>query len=255
MKSIVIGVIAALLVHAAVLLFGGVFFFTDEEAKAKGPVKEVELFSEEASEAKDEAKPANEDLETKPAEELQEPPEKPPEMQQVYEAEEQTAAISPTDSIARLDAVSLSALESALSGGATAGGGDFFGGGVSLASGGRIGGTGAPGSTGGDGDGGSVSSDVFDVSELDQRARPVYQASPMYPGEMRQKKVEGVVNVVFIVDVQGRVLNPKVEKSTHEAFDRPALDAVRQWRFEPAVRGGEKVQSKVRIPIRFSLSS
>ena len=36
--------------------------------------------------------------------------------------------------------------------------------------------------------------------------------------------------------------------------ERPALEAVRQWKFEPAVRGGEKVASKMRIPIRFALS-
>jgi protein TonB len=49
-------------------------------------------------------------------------------------------------------------------------------------------------------------------------------------------------------------VNPKVEKSTHPAFERPALEAVRQWKFDPAVRGGEKVPSKVRVPIRFALS-
>ncbi|MCU0224718.1 MAG: energy transducer TonB [Acidobacteria bacterium] len=60
--------------------------------------------------------------------------------------------------------------------------------------------------------------------------------------------------MLFIVDKDGRVVNPKVEKSDHPAFERPALDAVRQWKFEPAVRGGEKVASKMRIPIRFSIS-
>ena len=47
MKSIFLALVAALLVHGLLFLFGGVFFFTDEEQKARAVVREVELFSEE----------------------------------------------------------------------------------------------------------------------------------------------------------------------------------------------------------------
>ncbi len=254
MKSVVLGFVAAVFVHAAILLFGGILFFSSKEAEARGPVREVALFSEEpaAEEQAEKEKPKDKDVETRPAEELQVDEERPPEMKQIYDAEPQPAGL-PTDSVARLDALSLSALDSALGGGA-AGGEGGFGFAAHLGSGGRIGGTGAPGS-GGPADGGGGMSDVFDVSELDQRARPVFQSAPTYPSELRQKKVEGTVWLVFVIDQQGRVVSPKVEKSDHEAFERPALEAVKLWRFEPAVRGGEKVQSKVRIPIRFALSN
>ncbi len=256
MKGALLGFIAAVLVHAAILLFGGVLFFTSKEAEARGPVREVALFSEAeqaAEEAKRNDKPEEKkDLETKPVEELKQDEERPPDMKQVFEAEEPSQG-SPTDSVARLDAMSLSALESALSGGGGGDGGFAVSG--SLASGGRIGGTGAPGSSGvGGGDGGDLSG-AFDVSELDQRARPVFQSAPIYPSDLRQKKIEGIVTVLFIVDAQGKVLNPKVEKSDHEGFERPALEAVKQWRFDAAMRGGEKVSSKVRIPIRFALNN
>ncbi len=249
MRGIVLAFLAALAIHALLLLFGGVFFFTDKEAAARTPAREVELFSEEESRdepPKDEEKPKDEQ---KPqVDEVAQPEEQPPDMRQVVDAapepQPDTAA---TDAIARLDALSLSALESALD---PSGGGGEFSSGVNLASGGRIGGTGAAGA-GGDGD---DLSGAFDVGELDQRARPIFQAAPAYPFELRQKKVEGVVHMLFIVDKDGRVVNPKVEKSDHPAFERPALDAVRQWKFEPAVRGGEKVASKMRIPIRFSIS-
>ena len=35
------------------------------------------------------------------------------------------------------------------------------------------------------------------------------------------------------------------------AFERPALDAVRQWKFEPGLKGGQRVGCKMRVPIRF----
>ncbi len=69
---------------------------------------------------------------------------------------------------------------------------------------------------------------------------------------MRRKRVDGLVVVLFVVDSAGRVVNPSVEESTDPAFEKAALDAVRQWRFEPAVRNGSKVHCRMRVPIRFS---
>ena len=43
-----------------------------------------------------------------------------------------------------------------------------------------------------------------------------------------------------------------MEKSTDPAFDQAAIDAVKQWKFEPGTRNGEKVQFKLRIPITFN---
>lgn len=251
MKARVIGIIAAVLVHAVILLFGGIFFYTEKEKAALAPSKEIELFSEEetAEAKKPDEKPdekKDEEEEKRPQEQIEVQDEKPPDMRELFRGEEMNTPQG-TDAVARLDAVSLSALASALEGGG--GGGDFsFG--VNLTSGGRIGGTGAPGQMQAEGGGDAV----FDVAELDQRARPIFQTPPVYPMSLRKQKVEATVYLVFIVDDQGRVLNPKVEKTTHGGFDDAALAAVRNWKFEPAVRGGEKVASKLRIPIRFSLS-
>jgi protein TonB len=56
------------------------------------------------------------------------------------------------------------------------------------------------------------------------------------------------------VEASGKVADPRVEKSTHTAFDKPALDAVKQWKFEPAVKAGQRVACKMRVPIRFQPS-
>lgn len=92
---------------------------------------------------------------------------------------------------------------------------------------------------------------VFQLADLDQKPRIVFQRPPRYPPDLRRRGRTGVVYVLFMVDTDGRVQNPKVEKSTDPAFERPALEAVRQWRFEPGKRGGEAVPFKMRIPIRF----
>jgi TonB family protein len=231
----VVAFVGALVVHAGILLFGGLFFFHPKAEKPK--TEEVDLVAgpEQEEKKKDEEKQEAEKAEdTQDA--LQQHAEAMPDLRDLAALESPAAAPA-------LAAMSLSDLEGALSG--AAGGGDLSGGGFSLASGGRIGGTGSATASGPSLD------DALTFADLDQRPRPIFQASPQYPLELRKQKVEGSVQVVFYVDKEGRVSNPQVERSTHPAFERPALEAVRQWRFEAGTRNGQKVSFKMRIPIAF----
>lgn len=102
----------------------------------------------------------------------------------------------------------------------------------------------------GAGDGGI--DEIFSMADLDQRPRVLFQAMPQYPPDLRKLNRQGTVHVVFTVDVSGRVVGPKVDKSSDPAFERPALEAVSQWRFEPGTRKGEKVPFRMRVPITFN---
>lgn len=93
---------------------------------------------------------------------------------------------------------------------------------------------------------------IFSMADLDQRPRVIFQTMPSYPPELRRSKRQGTVYVVFLVDRLGRVTSPRVERTTDPAFERPALEAVTQWKFEPGVRNGETVQFKMRVPISFN---
>jgi protein TonB len=230
-KSAAIFFLAAVFIHALLLLFGGLLFPRHEEASKR----DVELVAEDMSEEARERTP-----EEPPPDDIEQAEEPPPDANQAPSSMDQ---VTPGDDAPALDAASLSALEAAL-GGAAGGGGDF-GGGASLASGGRIGGTGVAGG------GGDEVSEAFSMSEIDQRPRALMQVAAAYPSEMRSRKVEGVVTVIFVVDENGRVVNPKVAKSTHPEFERPALEAVRQWKFEPAIKAGNRVSCRMRVPIRF----
>jgi protein TonB len=103
-------------------------------------------------------------------------------------------------------------------------------------------------------DGSEELDQIFSLAELDQRPRVLFQRMPTYPPELRRKNRQGTVYVIFLVDRQGRVQNPKVQKSTDPAFETAAVEAVRQWKFEPGTRNGEKVQFKMRVPITFNAS-
>lgn len=100
--------------------------------------------------------------------------------------------------------------------------------------------------------GGSAVDEIFSLADLDRQPRPLFQRPPTYPPELRKEGRHGTVTLVFLVDREGRVVDPRVERATDPAFERPALEAVRQWRFEPGTRRGEKVPFKMRIPITFN---
>jgi TonB family protein len=38
-------------------------------------------------------------------------------------------------------------------------------------------------------------------------------------------------------------------------FEKPALDAIRQWRFEPGIKNGVRVAVNMELPITFNLNN
>ena len=72
---------------------------------------------------------------------------------------------------------------------------------------------------------------------------------------LRKAKVEGVVTLVFVLDETGRVEDPRVENSTRPEFEKPALDAIRKWRFSPGQKDGQAVRTYIRVPLRFRVTT
>ena len=99
------------------------------------------------------------------------------------------------------------------------------------------------------GDGEDVDA-IFSLADLDQKPRVIYQAQPVLNAKIR-KKAPGAVWIIFIVDQRGRVANPKIQSSSDPVFERSAMNAVKQWKFEPGKRSGEPVQFRMRVPITF----
>ncbi len=98
-------------------------------------------------------------------------------------------------------------------------------------------------------DGGGVD-DLFDLSDLDQKPRPVYQQQPRVTAAMR-KRMPCTVYVLFTVNENGRVENPSVQSSDDPLFEGPALAAIKQWKFEPGKRRGQPVSFRMRQPMTF----
>lgn len=95
---------------------------------------------------------------------------------------------------------------------------------------------------------------IFDIADLDQRPQAVAQVAPRYPMELLKAKIEGSVVLLFVLDENGRVQDTRVESSSRPEFEKPALAAVRKWRFKPGTRDGKPVRSYVRQQIAFRLT-
>jgi protein TonB len=91
---------------------------------------------------------------------------------------------------------------------------------------------------------------LFSLGDLDQKPRVVYQPAPTLSAEAK-RKAPGSVYVLFVVDQNGRVENPTVQSASDPVFERPALAAVKQWKFEPGRRKGQPVRFRMRVPITF----
>lgn len=91
---------------------------------------------------------------------------------------------------------------------------------------------------------------VFSMADLDQKPRVIFQPAPTVTPQLR-RKTPAKVNIIFIVDEDGRVVEPKVRSSTDPLFEAPALSAVARWKFEPGKRGGRAVRFRMMAPITF----
>lgn len=88
----------------------------------------------------------------------------------------------------------------------------------------------------------------------DMGARLLSFRPPAYPLESRRMMEEGTVTLALLVGTDGRVVEISVANSSGFArLDKAALDAVRQWRWTPMMRGGEAVMLRGTLKIPFSL--
>jgi protein TonB len=70
----------------------------------------------------------------------------------------------------------------------------------------------------------------------------------------RKRGYTGHVVLEVLVDQDGSVADLSLFSSSgHAILDNAAISSVKTWIFEPGMRGEEKVEMWVRVPIRFEL--
>jgi protein TonB len=86
-----------------------------------------------------------------------------------------------------------------------------------------------------------------------QAAHLVNKVQPGYPPLARQTRISGTVKLHAIIGKDGVVQQLQVV-SGHPLLVQSALDAVRQWRYQPTLLNGEPVEVDTEIDVIFSLA-
>jgi protein TonB len=87
-----------------------------------------------------------------------------------------------------------------------------------------------------------------------QAARLTNRVQPQYPPLARQTRISGTVKLHAIIGKSGEVTQLQV-LSGHPLLVQAALDAVKQWRYQPTLLNGEPVEVDTEIDVIFSLAS
>jgi len=86
-----------------------------------------------------------------------------------------------------------------------------------------------------------------------QAAKIVNRVQPVYPPLARQTRISGTVRLHAIISKDGAIQQLEVI-SGHPLLQQAALDAVRQWRYQPTLLNGEPVEVDTTIDVIFSLN-
>jgi TonB family protein len=86
-----------------------------------------------------------------------------------------------------------------------------------------------------------------------EKPERIYTPSPFYPEFARLAAIEGKVTVESSIDSEGCVTEVRVLKGLHRDLDRSALEAVRNWVFEPAKAAGKPVKVSYVLSVNFEI--
>jgi protein TonB len=86
-----------------------------------------------------------------------------------------------------------------------------------------------------------------------QAARIINRVQPIYPPLARQTRISGTVRLHAIIGKDGTIQQLEVLNG-HPLLQQAALDAVRQWRYQPTLLNGDPVEVDTTIDVIFSLN-
>lgn len=105
----------------------------------------------------------------------------------------------------------------------------------------------------GDGSAGGTGGGVYDVGGNVMAPVPIYDPNPPYSEEARKAKYSGTVSLIIIVDASGNVTDAQVIKPAGLGLDEKAVETVKTWKFNPAMRNGVPVRVRCSVEVSFRI--
>ena len=125
------------------------------------------------------------------------------------------------------------------------------GGGIGSGTGGGVGSGEGPGL--GPGRGGGIGGGVYKVGGGVSAPRAIFSPDPEYSEEARKAKYQGTVILWVIVGPDGRPRDVRIARTLGMGLDEKAIEAVRTWKFTPAMKDGQPVAVQINVEVNFRL--
>jgi len=125
------------------------------------------------------------------------------------------------------------------------------GGGIGSGEGGGVGSGEGPGF--GPGHGGGTGGGAFRVGGGVSAPKAIYAPDPEYSEEARKAKFQGTCVLWLVVGPDGKPRDIKVSRTLGLGLDEKAIEAVKQWKFEPAMKDGKPVAVQINVEVSFRL--
>ncbi len=97
--------------------------------------------------------------------------------------------------------------------------------------------------------------DVFDVKDVDQAPVLTYTQRTRFPMEMRRAGVSGRALIRFVVDTEGKVRDARAIEANHPDFAVAAVESVSNRKYQPGMKNGQAVNTRLEDPIIFTLKT
>lgn len=81
----------------------------------------------------------------------------------------------------------------------------------------------------------------------------IYKVEPQYSEDARKSRFEGTVVLSIEVDAMGHTSHIRVVRPLGLGLDQKAIDAVKLWRFRPAIENGKPAAAAAVVEVNFRL--
>jgi len=95
---------------------------------------------------------------------------------------------------------------------------------------------------------------IYRLSELDERPSPAVQVDPDLSANGKIAVVEGSALVSCVIRPDGTTSEIEVEQASSDDFAAATKKALERWKFQPAMKAGQPVNSRVTVPFKVGLN-
>ena len=91
------------------------------------------------------------------------------------------------------------------------------------------------------------------IYQVDSEPQVASEVKIPYPEEARRAGIEGTVTLSITIDPEGKVVAAKIVSGPGYGLNEAARDAIKRFRFKPAIKGGEAVSTEMKYAYTFLL--